>query len=395
MANLAINELSAKAPISTDLIPVADPSTGIAGKSTTNQLSNFQLNSSISYSSTGNLITPPAFIICKPATTQVGVDKGLEYSGKWAILCNYIFLGATSITFNDIEGLYSNGITFGSENTTITSISFPALKQIITAGNGNSSYNWNGVPNLTTILFPELEYAFSIGLYFSNCPLLSNLNFSKLKYSGLIFISSCQSISSISFPELERIDVSLNSSGSISIQTNMNSLSSLSFPKLKLIISSKSTDSIFFSFGSSATVKQILFPKLEIATGRIRISNSNQVETISFPEIVEIDSCESTASASAISITGVMTNLTSFTLGSTLKKVGSSTGGDVLINTGSLDQSSVDNILIRLAYLDGANGTTAYSNRTVTITGLSSAPSAAGLAAKSTLIARGCTVTTN
>ena len=38
MANLAINALTAKTPASTDLIPVADPTTGIAGKSTVQQV---------------------------------------------------------------------------------------------------------------------------------------------------------------------------------------------------------------------------------------------------------------------------------------------------------------------------------------------------------------------
>lgn len=38
MASKKISELSAKTPISTDVLPVADPSTGLAGKSTTNQI---------------------------------------------------------------------------------------------------------------------------------------------------------------------------------------------------------------------------------------------------------------------------------------------------------------------------------------------------------------------
>ena len=38
MASKKISELSAKTPVSTDVLPVADPSTGIAGKSTTNQI---------------------------------------------------------------------------------------------------------------------------------------------------------------------------------------------------------------------------------------------------------------------------------------------------------------------------------------------------------------------
>jgi len=61
----------------------------------------------------------------------------------------------------------------------------------------------------------------------------------------------------------------------------------------------------------------------------------------------------------------------------------------------AFDQTSVDNLLVALAALDGTNGTILYENHTVTITGTSSAPSATGLAAKTTLQNRGCTVTTN
>ena len=61
-----------------------------------------------------------------------------------------------------------------------------------------------------------------------------------------------------------------------------------------------------------------------------------------------------------------------------------------------LNQASVDSILVSLAALDGTNGTTAYSSKTILLNGgTSSAPSATGLAAKATLQARSCTVTTN
>lgn len=62
-------------------------------------------------------------------------------------------------------------------------------------------------------------------------------------------------------------------------------------------------------------------------------------------------------------------------------------------STIGLSQASVDHILVKLASLDGTNGTCFYGNRTVTVRG--AAPSATGLAAKATLIARGCTVTTS
>jgi len=61
-----------------------------------------------------------------------------------------------------------------------------------------------------------------------------------------------------------------------------------------------------------------------------------------------------------------------------------------------LDQASVDGILVSLAALDGTNGTTAYSSKTINLSGgTSSAPSATGLAARTVLLARSCTVTTN
>ena len=62
---------------------------------------------------------------------------------------------------------------------------------------------------------------------------------------------------------------------------------------------------------------------------------------------------------------------------------------------GSVGVASVDDLLVRLAALDGTGLTTAYSSKTVTIRGTSAAPSATGLAAKATLAARGCTVTHN
>jgi hypothetical protein len=61
-----------------------------------------------------------------------------------------------------------------------------------------------------------------------------------------------------------------------------------------------------------------------------------------------------------------------------------------------LDQASVNGILVSLAALDGTNGTTAYSSKTINISGGTSAsPNGAGSTAKTTLQARGCTVTTN
>lgn len=72
-------------------------------------------------------------------------------------------------------------------------------------------------------------------------------------------------------------------------------------------------------------------------------------------------------------------------------------GGSVDLSGNALIQLSVDNVLSVLAGYDGTNGKFLYgSGKTVNLSGgTNAAPSATGLAAKATLVARGCTVTHN
>ena len=73
-----------------------------------------------------------------------------------------------------------------------------------------------------------------------------------------------------------------------------------------------------------------------------------------------------------------------------------SLGGSFVANNGpTLNQTTVDHILTKLASLDGGIGTEIYQNQTVNLGGGNSAPSSIGLNAKSILISRGCSVTTN
>jgi hypothetical protein len=131
-------------------------------------------------------------------------------------------------------------------------------------------------------------------------------------------------------------------------------MTSYSFPKLKIFNSSVS-----FA-GTKSSLTSISFGALEVLAGTFTMPTTS-------------------------------TSLTSFSFASTLKLFNS----NFVTTSNSLDQASVDNILVRLAALDGTGGTVAYSSRTVTITGSSATPSATGLAAKTTLQGRGCTVTTN
>jgi hypothetical protein len=152
----------------------------------------------------------------------------------------------------------------------------------------------------------------------------------------------------VSFPELLAVGSSIVIQPS---QTSSTDVVSLSFPKLKSV-------PIFNLGASSPNLTSLSFPVIEFALGFY---------------ITEASS------------------LTSFQLPSTLKYL-----GDSFNMPAPLDEASVDNILVRLAALDGANGTFVYENLTVTLnyTGASS-PSATGLVAKTILESRGCTVNVN
>jgi hypothetical protein len=70
--------------------------------------------------------------------------------------------------------------------------------------------------------------------------------------------------------------------------------------------------------------------------------------------------------------------------------------GEVNFRGCQLDQASIDKILVKLASLDGTNGTSSYQYRNIYLDqGSNQSPSETGLAAKSTLEGRGCNVYVN
>jgi len=124
-------------------------------------------------------------------------------------------------------------------------------------------------------------------------------------------------------------------------------------------------------------------PALATVGGSFQPNTMGSLTTLTLSAIVTVG---------GITITTGTGALTSFTLGSTLKAC----PGNVNITSAALTQASVDALLASLAALNGTGGTTAFSSpRSVTITGTSATPSAAGLASKATLVARGVTVTHN
>lgn len=70
--------------------------------------------------------------------------------------------------------------------------------------------------------------------------------------------------------------------------------------------------------------------------------------------------------------------------------------GEVNFRSCALDQTSVDDILLKLSILDGTNGTISYNNRNIYIDqGTNAIPSQTGLDAIAVLQARGCNVSVN
>ena len=216
---------------------------------------------------------------------------------------------------------------------------------------------------------------------------------------GALFSQANQRLTGVDFPNLEFI------SGNFSPST-MAALTSLSLPALTAVggnfgpsimaaLTSLSLPALTavggsFTPNTMAALTSLSLPALTAVGGSFAPSGMAALTSLSVPAIEAIGATLS--SGNAISITGGLGALSTFELPATLKLVGG-TAGNVTITSAALSQASVDSILVRLAALDGTNGTVAFNNRTVTITGTSAAPSATGLAAKATLVKRGCTVT--
>lgn len=254
---------------------------------------------------------------------------------------NVVYAGQTSMSINNIEATSATAWT--AIPATITSITVRDLKYWMTSSSITPSFT----SGITSVSFPELIFL------------------------APTFVLTTASLTSLSFPKLEVI-------GGSSFTNNITGITTWNFPEL-LEISSQFSD-------SSTAVTSYSFPKLRVLGTLFLFGTKSSLTSITLPAIEYI--------SSGISMPTTSAALTTFTFGPNLKAYGQTTGNFVTTSN-SLNQASVDNILIRLAALDGTGGTIPFSNRTVTITGGAATPSAAGLAAKAILVARGCTVTNN
>ena len=321
--------------------------------------------SPLTISYTGTWPTPPFIGLCQPRGAQVLGGATTTYSGKWADVLLFPKNSTISaLSFNDLEGVPVGGNFNSSTMASLTTLSLPALAYV------GGSFMPNTMASLTTLSLPALAY---VGNSFvpSSMASLTTLSLPALAYvgSGGFAPSAMASLTTLSAPVLAYVEGSFGPNA-------LAALTTLSVPALAYV-------GINFNPSTMASLTTLSAPALAYVGSNFNPSTMASLTTVSLPVIVTV--------GGGITINSGTSALTSFTLGSTLKSV----GGNVVISSAALTQSSVDGILASLAALNGTSGTTAYSSKTVTLTGTSATPSAAGLVSKAILVARGCSVTTN
>lgn len=278
-----------------------------------------------------------------------------------------------ALTNLSVPALASIGVNFGPyAMAALTSLSLPAL----TAVGGNfTPYSMGTLTNLSVPVLTTVGGTFNP----NNMGALTNLSLPALTTVGGGFSpNNMVALTSLSLPALTAVGGSFN-------PYSMTALTNLSVPALTTVVGS-------FNPNGLSPLTDLSLPALTMIGGNFLPSSMPGLTNLSLPAIERIGA--SVTSGNVIQISSGMSALTTFMLPVTLKQVGG-TAGNVSITSAALNQASVDSILIRLAALDGTGGTVSFSNRTVTITGTSATPSSTGLAAKATLVARGCTVTHN
>jgi hypothetical protein len=317
-------------------------------------------------------------------------------SANWNLSSTTAYPQLTSVNLGSIQQI-NNAITFTL--ATLTSLTGSVLLNFLSDFTLNAS-------TLTTLSFPDL--VFVGGTFSPTLAALTTLSLPSLVNVGGNFSPALNVATTLTLTDLSYVGGNLGPSGA--------NITSFSFPALTYVGGN------FGPVSSSAT--SISAPNLTV-TGAFSFTLA-AVTTANFPSLISVASFQpglalcttltltslATVTLSSfnptlsslvtlslpalISIASILTivapNMTTFSMGNTLKAI----GGNFTMTGMKLTQASVDGILASLAALDGTGGTTAYSSKTVNLSGgTSSTPSAAGLVSKATLVARGCTVTTN
>lgn len=319
-------------------------------------------------------------LVLTPLLTTISMPLLIQIAGA-----GFTIISANSLVSLSLpSAIIINGLTFTSA-TSMTTVSLPSLTvmagSIIGTLNALTSFTLSSLVNLG-------------GSYSLTSNVLTTLNIPNLQTIGVIatntagnFAPSGTLLDTINLPAL----ISVNGTFS----PTLAALTTLTVTSLQTVIG---------AFGlTAATLTTLSLPALTtLGAGFSPVCALATTVTLTLLANVTGTFVPSFAALTAlslpalVSISGLLTitaaNLVTFSMGSTLKSI----GGNFTMTGMKLDQASVDGILVSLAALDGTNGTTAYSSRTINLSGgTSSAPSVTGLAARTVLLARSCTVTTN
>ncbi len=400
MANKRIDELTAATPIIGDFVAT----TGVGGpatKATVQQAASagLRLDTAVIETYTGTNYVPYTYAISPGIPTSCnGVLTSVNTAGVSVERYNLTGAGLVTLTQSNLVGV--TGAYNPTSMASLVTLSAPLLAYV------GGNYNPGSMASLATLSAPSLTYVGDLYAP-SSMAALTSLSAPLLAYVGSTYQpSGMASLTTLSTPALAFVGGNY-SPGSLSALTslstpllayvggtyspaNMNLLTTLSVPALAYVGGSCSPiniDVVATISLPSLTSVGVNIARTAFTSGKIAPAGTNALTSFTMPVIEVIGSL----SGASISFISNSTSLATFTLGSSLLRV----EGSVIFTFAALLVASVDGILVRLAALDGTGLTTAYSNKTVTITGTSATPSATGLAAKATLVARGCTVTHN
>jgi hypothetical protein len=353
MANVKISQLASAATL-TGTEEVAIVQSNVTVRTTAQNIANLASGGgglafpTVSITPAIPSYTPQQYFV--PPVFDIGGVK--TDSTKYGYSFNSLVTGATGIYYgnNKITALSTTATVIDTLpvfnfDPTFTILSLPTVEVVIQSNNSFLSIlNIPPFSSLTSVSFANLKL---LGTLTLSGNLLNTINFPLLEYlESSLGIFTIASNTPISFPLLQNIGQSLDISGF--------SGDSVSFPNLVFI-----GNNIGISLGSGANPQTL---------------NLNSLQTIF-----------------GTGVTIQMSNLTSFTLPS-LKSV--APNSNIYFYT-TLNEASVDSLLISFAALDGTNGTTLWNTGILSIAAANAAPSATGIAARDILIGRGVQVTTN
>jgi hypothetical protein len=269
-----------------------------------------------------------------------------------------------------------------------TQFNFPNLDRV-----GYFYYTYNNVLE-NTPQFPALKTVSNMYIYY-NSATQNTMTFDSLEYVG--YMSIYQNNGMINGPDF----AALVAADYIDINNNDFMVNPPQFPVLETMTSS------FYFYNNAAVTSAPALPSL-VTANYIQISGNGLMEDgYNFSSLVTVNSAMNFDNNASLTVSPTFPLLQSingaFTMDSnplltsglsfpSLKTL----NGNFSVNGCGFNVTTINNLLVKLASLDGTGGTTSYDNRLVYVNGGTNAvPTGAGLAAITTLESRGCTVYKN